>query len=218
MSWWSRGPGGCWPRPWRPRSPTTSIVMSVTVDEAGHRLVVRNGKAPERSLVTGAGALKVRAPRVDDRREGRRFSSYILPRYARRSPKVAEVLPILYLRGLSTGDFDPALGGVLRHRMPGCHRRRSAGCSRPGATNTRRSSPGTCPGRTSSTCGPTGCISVSAWRRTGCAAWSSSGSEPTAPKQLLGVFRWVSGIDRIVGRSAPGPPGPGHDRTGGGGR
>jgi len=79
------------------------------VDEGGHRLVVRNGKAAERSLVTGAGALKVQAPRVDDRREGRRFSSYILPRYARRSPKVTEVLPILYLRGLSTGDFSPAL-------------------------------------------------------------------------------------------------------------
>ncbi len=79
------------------------------VDDDGRRLVVRNGKAAERTLVTGAGALKVRAPRVHDRREGRRFSSYILPRYARRSPKVADVLPVLYLRGLSTGDFAPAL-------------------------------------------------------------------------------------------------------------
>jgi putative transposase len=79
------------------------------VDEAGHRLVVRNGKAEERSLMTGAGSLKVRAPRVNDRREGRLFSSYILPKYARRSPKVADVLPVLYLRGLSTGDFAPAL-------------------------------------------------------------------------------------------------------------
>lgn len=79
------------------------------VDEAGHRLVVRNGRAAERSLVTGAGELKISAPRVHDRREGFGFSSYILPRYARRSPKVADVLPVLYLRGLSTGDFAPAL-------------------------------------------------------------------------------------------------------------
>jgi transposase-like protein len=79
------------------------------VDEAGHRLVVRNGKAEERSLVTGAGALRIQAPRVNDRRDGHRFSSYILPRYARRSPKVGDVLPVLYLLGLSTGDFAPAL-------------------------------------------------------------------------------------------------------------
>ena len=79
------------------------------VDEAGHRMVVRNGKAAERTLLTGAGALRVRAPRINDRREGRRFSSSILPAYARRSPKVDDVLPVLYLRGLSTGDFAPAL-------------------------------------------------------------------------------------------------------------
>lgn len=79
------------------------------VDEGGRRLVVRNGKAPERTLVTGAGGLKIQAPRVNDRREGHRFSSSILPKYARRSPKVADVLPVLYLRGLSTGDFAPAL-------------------------------------------------------------------------------------------------------------
>ena len=83
------------------------------VDERGYRLVVRNGRAGERTLVTGAGALRVRAPRVNDRREGHRFSSYILPKYARRSPKVGDVLPVLYLRGLSTGDFAPALEGFF---------------------------------------------------------------------------------------------------------
>ncbi len=79
------------------------------IDEAGHRMVVRNGRAEERNLMTGAGSLPIRAPRVNDRRDGHVYSSYILPKYARRSPKVADVLPVLYLRGLSTGDFSPAL-------------------------------------------------------------------------------------------------------------
>jgi putative transposase len=79
-------------------------------DATGHRLVVANGYARPREVVTGAGAIEVKAPRVDDRREDERFSSAILPAYMRKSPKVTEVLPILYLRGLSTGDFAPALG------------------------------------------------------------------------------------------------------------
>ena len=80
------------------------------LDATGHRLVVGNGFAREREVVTGAGPVTVSAPRVDDRRDGHRFSSSILPAYMRRSPKVTEVLPVLYLRGLSTGDFAPALG------------------------------------------------------------------------------------------------------------
>ncbi len=80
------------------------------LDATGRRLVVGNGYARTREVVTGAGAVEVTAPRVDDRREGCRFSSAILPAYMRKSPKVTEVLPILYLRGLSTGDFAPALG------------------------------------------------------------------------------------------------------------
>jgi len=85
------------------------------VDQRGHRLVVRNGHAPARTLAMGAGAVQVTRPRVDDRRVDpetggrRRFASAILPRWVRRSPKVAEVLPLLYLHGLSTGDFVPAL-------------------------------------------------------------------------------------------------------------
>jgi transposase-like protein len=84
-------------------------------DEHGHRLVVRNGHAEPRSLVTGAGPLQVRAPRIDDRRvdevtgEKMRFASSILPPWARKSPKVAEVLPLMYLHGMSSGDFAPAL-------------------------------------------------------------------------------------------------------------
>ena len=85
------------------------------VDEHGHRLVVRNGHAQPRSLVTGAGPIEVQAPRVDDRRvdtesgERIRFRSTILPPWARKSPKVAEVLPLMYLHGMSSGDFVPAL-------------------------------------------------------------------------------------------------------------
>jgi len=93
-------------------------------DENGHALVVRNGKARGRKVTVGSGTVGVRAPRVNDRRvdergERRRFSSEILPPYMRRSPKVNEVLPILYLRGLSTGDFRPALESLLGKEASG---------------------------------------------------------------------------------------------------
>jgi putative transposase len=83
------------------------------LDATGKRLVVGNGFARQRDVVTGAGPVTVEAPRVNDKRDGERFSSKILPAYMRRSPKVTEVLPVLYLRGLSTGDFAPALAGFL---------------------------------------------------------------------------------------------------------
>jgi putative transposase len=85
------------------------------VDEHGHRLVVRNGHAPARTIATGVGQVEVVRPRVDDRRvdsatgERVQFSSVVLPRWCRRSPKVAEVLPLLYLHGLSSLDFVAAL-------------------------------------------------------------------------------------------------------------
>ena len=89
------------------------------VNEAGHRLVVRNGYHAEREVSTAAGAVPVRQPRVNDKRidevsgERKRFSSAILPAWARKSPQVAEVLPLLYLHGLSSGDFCPALEQFL---------------------------------------------------------------------------------------------------------
>lgn len=82
-------------------------------DEQRHALVVRNGKAQQRTLTTGAGPMKIQAPRVHDRRPGQRYTSQILPPYMRRSPRLEEVLPVLYLRGLSTGDFAEALPVLL---------------------------------------------------------------------------------------------------------
>jgi len=88
-------------------------------DDRGRRLVVRNGRAVPREVMTAAGAIAVHAPRVNDKRvdeatgERRRFSSAILPAWCRRSPKITEVLPLLYLHGLSGGDFVPALEQFL---------------------------------------------------------------------------------------------------------
>jgi putative transposase len=78
-------------------------------DERGRRLVVRNGHHRLRKVTTSSGAVEVREPRVNDKRTGerRRFSSAILPRWCRKSPKIAEVLPLLYLHGLSPVTSSP---------------------------------------------------------------------------------------------------------------
>ncbi len=97
-------------------------------DEDGRRLVVRNGYHQAREVLTRAGAVEVTAPRVNDKRtdpaagERRRFSSAILPPWCRKTPKITEVLPLLYLHGLSSGDFVPASGSSSGHQ-PGCRRR-----------------------------------------------------------------------------------------------
>lgn len=89
------------------------------VDEEGRRLVVRNGYHRQRKVTTAAGAIEIKAPRVNDRRtdpatgERIRFSSAIVPPWCRKSPKVVELLPLLYLHGLSTGDFVAALEDFL---------------------------------------------------------------------------------------------------------
>lgn len=85
-------------------------------EDNGRRLVVRNGYHQPREVLTSAGAIEVKAPRVNDKRidestgERQRFSSAILPPWCRKTPKINEVLPLLYLHGLSSGDFVPALG------------------------------------------------------------------------------------------------------------
>jgi putative transposase len=85
-------------------------------DAQGHRQVVRNGFLPERTITTGVGAVAVKQPRVHDRRpEGERekFSSAILPPYLRKTKSIEELIPWLYLKGVSTGDFSEALAAIL---------------------------------------------------------------------------------------------------------
>ncbi len=169
------------------------------VDGTGKRLVVGNGYAKEREVTTGAGMVEVKAPRVDDRREGQHYRSVILPAYMRKSPKVTEVLPVLYLRGLSTGDFAPALGeffgsgaGLSASTVPGS--------PSPGRTSASAGPAGTCLAPTTCTGGRTGCTSTSASRRTACAAWSSSASAPTAPRS------WSPWPTATGSQKSPGPP------------
>lgn len=85
-------------------------------DPNGRQAIVRNGTMPERELATGAGMIPITQPRVRDRRgddERQRFSSSILPCYARKSPTLEVLLPVLYLKGISTGDFHDAFEALL---------------------------------------------------------------------------------------------------------
>lgn len=93
-------------------------------DATGHRLVVRNGHAPQRDVQTGLGAITVKQPRVNDKRTDPdgcplRFTSRILPPYLRRTKSIEELIPWLYLRGISTGDFSQALAALLGPDAPG---------------------------------------------------------------------------------------------------
>ena len=85
------------------------------LDEKGQRLVVRNGHLPQREVISGAGPIPVRQPRVRHRDKGR-FSSAILPRYMRRVPSVDALIPALYLKGISTGDFQRSIEHHFRRR------------------------------------------------------------------------------------------------------
>jgi transposase-like protein len=136
-------------------------------DEDGRRMVVRNGTAGPRTVLTSAGAVEVTAPRVNDKRAGpaagerMRFSAAILPPWARKTPQVSGVLPLLCLHGLCSGDFGPTLG-----QFPGT----GAGLSSLVITKLTgrppRSRPGTCPAWTTCPCGPAGSTRASGQRRT----------------------------------------------------
>lgn len=91
-------------------------------DKQGLRQVVRNGHLPERAITTGLGPIEVRQPRVHDRRKGddiERFNSKILPPYLRKAKSVEELIPWLYLKGISTGDFQEALTALVGPDCPG---------------------------------------------------------------------------------------------------
>lgn len=83
------------------------------VDEQGNRLVVRNGYCQEREILSGAGRLKVHQPRVNDKRDGEKFTSAILPPYMRKTPTIEKLIPALYLKGISTSQFKSALEAIL---------------------------------------------------------------------------------------------------------
>jgi len=85
-------------------------------DETGHRQVVRNGYLPERTITTGVGPVELKQPRVADRRPAElreKFQSAILPPYLRKTKSVEELIPWLYLKGISSGDFSEALAALL---------------------------------------------------------------------------------------------------------
>jgi putative transposase len=92
-------------------------------DEFRHRQVVRNGRPPNRTILTGFGPLAVEQPRVHDRRpkkdEAELFSSKVLPRYSRKTKSLEELPPWLYLKGISTGDFSEALPALVGPQAKG---------------------------------------------------------------------------------------------------
>ncbi len=88
-------------------------------DDAGRRRMVRNGYLPQRTIQTGLGDVGIKAPRVRDRAKKIRFTSARLPPYLRRTKTIEELLPWLYLKGISTGDFPEALASLLGRDAPG---------------------------------------------------------------------------------------------------
>ena len=88
-------------------------------DTKGHKALVRNGYLPERSIQTGIGPIEVKQPRIRDKRKEVAFTSVILPKYMRRTPSIEAVIPALYLKGVSTGDFSEALEAILGKNAQG---------------------------------------------------------------------------------------------------
>jgi transposase-like protein len=139
-------------------------------------LVVRNGYHEPREVTAAVGAIEVHAPRVNDKRmdpetgERQRFSSAILPPWARKTPAVQEVLPLLYLHGLSSQDFGPALGQFLGSTK-GLSAATITKLTETWKNEARAFGQRDCRRWTMCMSGPTGSTSTCAWRRPSCACW-----------------------------------------------
>lgn len=145
-------------------------------DENGRRLVVRNGSHQPPAVTTSAGVIEVHAPRVNDKRidpetgTRQRFTSVVLPPWARKTPQIAAVLPLLYLHGLSSGDFVPALGQFLGSAK-GLSASTITKLTEIWRPSSRRSRSGRGQAWITCMCGSTVFTSKSASRPTKCACW-----------------------------------------------
>src|SRR5258705_4961617 len=126
--------------------------------ETGQQRVVRHGHLPEREIMTGIGPVAVRQPPVRDREatEGARirYSPSILPRYARRSQSLEVLIPILYLKGISTGDFEEALAALVGKGAPGLSASTIARLKRCGPRSMRTGRSAICQPSATSIAGP----------------------------------------------------------------
>ena len=143
-------------------------------DAQGRRQVVRNGYMPQRTIVTGLGEIAVKQPRVRDRRppdEREPFHSKILPPYLRKTKSIEELIPWLYLKGISTGGFEKPCRPCWDRIVPAYRQRRSRDSRRCGSRSTTNGRSDRSRTRNTSTCGPMASIRRSAWRRIGSAFW-----------------------------------------------
>ena len=138
------------------------------VDAEGRRLVVRNGYLPAREIQTPLGDLTIRQSRVRDRRgEGERevFTSKILPPYLRRTPSLEDLIPWLYLKGMSTGEFGEALQALVGADAKGLSASTITRLKGSGSTNSKNGRSGCSKVVAMSTFGPTASTSTSGWSR-----------------------------------------------------
>ena len=138
------------------------------LDDEGRQRLVRHGFLPEREVITGIGKVAVQVPRVRDRGANPdgskvRFNSSLVPPYLRKAKSVEELLPWLYLKGISTGDFSEALASLVGPDADGLSASTITRLRRPGGTNMRSGASATCQESATSTSGRTVSTSTRAW-------------------------------------------------------